>query len=266
MYDYHMHSSFSGDCQYTMEEMICGAIDKNVNTIVFTDHIDYDCTSDNIDFTYDLADYFKELSKLKLKYKDSLEVLAGIEIGMQPHLSEKVAGLINNNNFDFVIMSTHIVKGLDLHDGSFYKNKKIKEIYYGYYEDLLENIKNIEDFSVVGHIDLVDRYQKYFGDKLNLKDYKDILEIIFKKLISMGKGIEINTSGIRYGINNFHPTKEIVNFYKELGGEIITIGSDAHTPQDIVANYDDAVDLLKELNFKYLTIFKDMKPKFIKIK
>ncbi|WP_202708295.1 histidinol-phosphatase HisJ family protein [Sporosalibacterium faouarense] len=265
MYDFHVHSSFSGDCSYSMEDMIKGAIRVGVKSIAFTDHIDYEYGSPDINFVFDVKDYLKDFNKLKNKYGDQLNLLIGAEIGMQPHLSKKNLDFINSCDFDFIIMSTHVVQGSDLHVGNYFKEKSSKDVYEKYYEEVLSNLNSINNFDVVGHLNLIERYVKYMDEKLHLDDYRELMSKVLNEIISMDKGIELNTSGIRYGIESFLPSNEILKLYKELGGETITIGSDAHNPKDICSHYKEAIDVLRSLDYKYITVYKNRKKRFIKI-
>ncbi|WP_069649173.1 histidinol-phosphatase HisJ family protein [Caloranaerobacter ferrireducens] len=265
MYDFHVHSSFSGDCKYTMENMLKGALKKGVKQICFTDHLDFEYGNDLIDFVFDTNDYFKEINRLKYNYKGIIDVLSGVEIGMQPHLADKKKEFIKTHDFDFVIMSIHTAKGQSIHEGTFFKNKNVKDVYYEYYQELLFCINALMDFDVIGHINLIERHEDFMERTLELKEYSDIIETVLKRIIDLGKGIEINTSGIRYGIGSFHPNTDILKLYRSLGGEIITFGSDAHKPEDVCAYYKEAIELLKSIGYRYIAIYKNRKPQFIKI-
>jgi len=248
-----------------MEDMVVQAIKKNVKILAFTDHVDYEYGADSLNFLFDLNDYLKEFKRLKSKYNKDIEILSGVELGMQPHLSNRIPKLIDLNIFDFVIMSIHTAKGQELHEGSFFTGKTTVKAYTEYYEDLLLTLEKFNDFDTVGHLNLIDRYVKYTDNVVEIEEYQDLLVKVLQKIITLGKGIEINTSGIRYGINSFLPNIKILNLYRDLGGEIITIGSDAHKPDDISSGYKDGIELLKELKFKYLTIYKNRKKHQIKI-
>ena len=130
---------------------------------------------------------------------------------------------------------------------------------------MLNNVKTCDFFNVYGHIDYVVRYSPNKDFNYKVFDYCDIINEILKNLIHNGKGIEINTSGYRSGLSNPNPNTEIIKMYRELGGEIITIGSDAHRPQDIAYNFNKVVEILKGCGFKYYTEFKNRKPEFIKL-
>ncbi len=169
------------------------------------------------------------------------------------------------NHYDFVIASSHVVDKCDLCTNDFFEGKTKFMAYLGYFADVLNNVKTCDFFSVYGHIDFINRYGNYADKKMVYGDYKFITDEILKTLIEKGKGIEINTSGYRYGLGHTHPQFELVKRYKELGGEIITVGSDAHVPEDIAKDFDKAYKMLEEAGFKYLTLFTDKKPEFVKI-
>ncbi|MFA5524097.1 MAG: histidinol-phosphatase HisJ family protein, partial [Tissierellales bacterium] len=221
MYDYHVHSSFSGDCKYSMEEMVEGALEKNIKTLCFTDHNDYDYGNEEMDFVFSVNDYFEELERIKCNYKGRIEILSGIELGMQPHLVNNIHEKVHLEDFDFIIMSIHTVMGKEMHEGQLFQDRDLLDVYYLYYKEMYEVIDIFNNFDVVGHINLIDRYVKYMNDKtVKLEEYKELIEKVLKKIIDKDKGIEINTSGIRYGIGSFLPTVEILGLYKKLGGEI----------------------------------------------
>jgi len=133
------------------------------------------------------------------------------------------------------------------------------------FKEKYKNRINIVYFNVYGHLDFVSRYGMYDNNSLEYKDYADLIDRILKELISRGKGIEVNTSGFRYGIDTTYPSLTILRRYKELGGEIITCGSDSHTVAGVGAYIDYAYELVKSAGFKYISTFKKQKPDFIKI-
>ncbi|AFS77993.1 histidinol-phosphatase HisK [Gottschalkia acidurici 9a] len=266
MYDFHVHSNFSGDCEYSMEEMVKGAIKNNIKMMSFTDHMDHDYGNCEVDFIFEVEDYLKHFNKVKDSFKNDIELLTGVEIGMQPHLVTKIYDLMPLDVFDFIIMSIHTAKGSELHEGDFYKNKSASKAYADYYEDLYTCVSNFDNFDIVGHVNIIDRYTNFLKNpEIEFNEYKDLLIEVLKKIISKDKGIEVNTSGIRYGLGAFHPNVEILKLYKQLGGEIITFGSDSHTPKDLGFMYADVLNLLRDLDFKYITTFKERKHNFIKI-
>jgi len=260
--DYHLHSHFSGDCQVPMAEMIKQAIDLGLHRLCFTDHHDIDFPSETIDFTLDIPAYIKLLEQYKAQYSSSIQLLTGIELGMQMHLHQALDQVIKTYPFDFVIASQHLAQGQDVYQKDFFQSHTKKEGYDLYFQDMLNNITAFDNFDVYGHLDYIVRYGHFKDKSMKLEDYQDIIDSILKTLIEKGKGIEVNTSGYKYLGHRPHPHPDIIKRYYDLGGEIITLGSDAHLAANIASDFDIAKELLISLGFKYFTTFVERKPEF----
>ena len=258
MFDYHMHSDFSADCSVSMESMVIGAIEKGLQEICFTEHIDYEYPDETIVFEFDLNAYDAKINELQTKYEGRIRIKKGIELGVQPHLLHKYDALMKNHSFDFIICSMHTAEKKGLHSGDFFKNKTIEEAYRVYYEELLYCVKNYKQFSILGHIDLVKRYTLQHCDN----NFHDVLREIFEVIIPEGKGIELNTSGVRYGLANGMPSDDILKLYKQCGGEIITLGSDAHRVSELAFQFKESLQLLQSIGFKHIATFDNQQPTF----
>lgn len=265
LWDTHMHSQFSTDSQAPQEDMIHAAIAQGLGGICFTDHLDIDYPGEPGDFLLDLPNYTASVQALRAKYADKLPIRYGIELGLQPHLAELHKDILSQYRFDFVIGSSHVVHGIDPYFPEFYEGRKEEDGYREYFESILENIRAFDDFDVYGHIDYVVRYGPTKNENYSWIQYQDVIEEILKLLIKKGKGIEINTGGFKYGLGHPNPTEEIIARYRELGGEIITIGADAHKPEHVAYDFEKVPAILKEAGFQYFTVFKERKPEFIKL-
>lgn len=259
MYDFHLHSEYSIDSKTSMEDMVVSAIEKNLKAICFTDHVDFDCSSKGLDFVFRPSDYFRNIKQVKYKYMRDIEILAGVEIGIQPHLIHRYNKFIEDNDFDFILLAIHSLGRKDIHFDNIAADLAPLKALELYYKEMYECIHDFSNFDVLAHIDYMDRYFKDYSALPKFDEYSHLVEDILKLLISKGKGIEINTAGIRYGLSYSHPKIQILRLYKELGGEIITIGSDAHSKDDVGYGYRNAEKLLRDLGFKYIHIFKDRK-------
>ncbi len=262
--DHHVHSEFSGDCNTPIDDVVKRAIKLGLKEVMFTDHQDFDYPSNEICFELNIEEYVEKIKKLREKYKE-IDILMGIEIGYQPNLNDKINNLLNSHPFDFVICSIHAWNGIELDTGDLFKGKTQEEGYREYFENLKYCVENFDNCDVYGHLDFIVRYGNFENKTLRYEDYKDIIDEILKIIINNGKGIEVNTSGLRYNLNTMHPNKDILKRYLELGGRIITIGSDAHFAEDLCSDFDKAIKELKEIGFKEITTFKNRKPSFIKI-
>ena len=264
MYDYHVHSSFSKDCDIPMEDFVEEAINRNISEICFTDHVDYDYTDPTIAFNFDPGERIPVIESLREEHGKKIKILRGIEIGVQPHISGRCQALLEKWNFDFVIASMHTAGKKDLYNGDFFADMPPREAYKIYLGELYESIKTLDGFSVIGHIDIPGKYQESVRI-LRPEDFFEYYEMIFKELIEKGKGIEVNTSAMRRGRDHMMPSLPILKLYKKLGGEVITMGSDSHTPETLIFEFDYVREILMDVGFKYVCTFDKGKPVFNKI-
>lgn len=265
-YDYHMHSSFSEDSITPMEDMIKKSIELGIKEICFTEHVDYNVIKDGeeIDYDFDRIEFFKSIDYFNDKYKDKIVIKKGVEYGLQSHVLDRCRQDIRKHDFDFIIGSIHAIDRYELIDRSLYNGRSQMEAYRIYYETLYNIIKEYKDYSILGHLDLVKRY----GDLNNIIDdrvFADEIDEILKLAIYNGKGIEINTSNFRYNLPDLTPSSYILKRYRELGGEIITTGSDSHNPAQIGVEFKRIYQVLKDMGYKYVCTFDKMKPNFISL-
>lgn len=269
MFDYHAHTSFSDDSDADMEAMILSAVKKGCSEIAITDHIDLNYPDPNIQFLMDLPVYHKALERYHEKYRDRIRVVKGIEAGIQHTVHKENSDLIRSWPYDFVIGSFHAAEGKDLYRGVYYKGKTALQCFRDFYSYTYDCLKAYKDYSVLGHLNIVERYSYFLPpgqiEQVEQEAYLDLVEEILKLIIEDGKGIEVNTSCFRYHTSKLYPSVEMLKLYKELKGEIITIGSDAHVPEHIGFNFGYMIDVLKTLGFKYLATFERMQPKFVRI-
>lgn len=260
-----MHTYFSGDSDADPEEMIKTAVSKGLKSISITDHYDLECADYVDEGIFDIDEYFKVLYPLKEKYKSKIEVNIGVEIGMQPMRSELFRSMISIYPFEFVIGSVHVIGGKDPAFGQIFENKKDEDVYQEYFEEELQNIKECKDFNVLGHLDYVVRYGHKMDKSYKYENHKEVIDDILKELIYTGRGIEVNAAGLKYGLPFAHPMGEIIKRYVELGGEILTIGSDAHKPEHIAYDFSKVKDYLVSCNVKNYTIFSSGRIKFYQL-
>lgn len=268
--DMHVHSQFSSDSTEQPMAIIETAIAKGFSYVYFTDHHDMDFPVNpqepTMDFQLDFETYTKTLFELRDKYHGKIDVRLGVEQGICPETAPRITKLSNQYPFDFIIGSSHLtsLNNGDPYHPEYYVGKTNIDAYREYFMSEVENVKLTDGFDVYGHLDYAVRYCPDPTFVYEFKDYQDIFEVLLKNLVENGKGIEINTAGITK-IGYPHPHIEALKLYKELGGEIITIGSDAHKKEDIGFGFDVAQTLLETAGFQYYTVFKERKPEFIRI-
>lgn len=263
--DFHTHTNFSSDSTSRPEDMIEHAISLGLERLCITDHMDYDFpVFHGITFQFDPERYFNTLEKLKLQYQSKIQLLIGIEIGLQPHLVKAYDDLINQYPLDFVIGSSHVVDGLDPYHKEYWSDKDSIQGITRYFESIIENTRLHSNFDIYGHLDYAIRY---IGEKGNYRyeEHIDLIDSMLITLIQSGKGIECNTSGYKYGLGVPHPNPYILKRYKELGGEILTIGSDGHIPLHLAYDFKKAHELLLALGYRHYTIYEKREPRFIRL-
>lgn len=250
--DYHTHSSFSPDAKDSMEKMVLNAIKIGLKEIVFTDHFeikeDGGPTKSFSDPLY-LDRTAKECLRLKEKYDGIIYIGLGIELGQSHKDSDLAEKILSTYPYDFVLASYHKINNIDL---SLYDYESIdrEELMVKYLSGLLEIAKS-SDYDVLSHLDLIKRYAAKKNIKLRIEKEENLVRQILKEVIKRNKAIEINTSGYRCPANESLPSKEVLSWYKEMGGRYVTVGSDSHNANDIARDIDKAEELIKEFNFTF---------------
>lgn len=265
MHDNHIHSKFSGDSDMEATDACQRAVEIGLKGLVFTDHVDYDYPDFDDNFLINLDQYFEFFKNLKNTWRKKLDIRIGVEMGFQPHVLGEINTTLNKYPFDFVINSVHIVDHLDPYSGAFFKGKTQRQAYERYLQEILCSINSYDNFDIIGHIGYAARYGNFEDKQLRYNDYNDLLDQILKASIEKGKGIELNTSGLRSDLHSPIPGYDVFNRYLELGGEIVTIGSDSHFTEHIGHSFSEATDYLKSIGFKHVVHFDKRKPVFEKL-
>lgn len=270
--DMHMHTWFSTDSEACPRDMADEAVRKGLKTICFTDHFDKDDLEWGEEGIFDVDAYFVEMQKLQEEYAGKLNIRIGIELGLRTYLKDYYEELTKKYPFDFVIGSVHNVPYKKDAEGNIlytdpaaeklFADRTDKEAYRLMMETTLENVRTSDCFQTLGHLDYVVRYGKSREKEYSYTDYADIIDEILKLLIEKKKGLEVNSAGLKYGLPFAHPHPDVLKRYRELGGEIITIGADAHKPEHIAYDFAKAEEILKSCGFKYYTEFFEQKPVF----
>lgn len=264
MYDYHSHTTYSTDGNDSMEDMIKSAIKAGLKEIAITDHFDPDYPSPLWGDEFHADNYFRDLQDLEKKYHKENILVKGLEVGIQHGSTlDKCRDIVNSYDYDFIIGSFHCADGIELYGPTFYKGRSVPDSFRAFYKYVYDNLKAYKDYDVLGHMNVIDRYSPYVPP---YDDLWDIIETILKMIIEDGKGLEINTSSFRYGMGDLTtPSHEILVMYKQLGGEIILAGSDAHRVSDVGYGLDWAYEKMKSVGFKYFTTYRRRQANFIKL-
>ena len=266
-FDQHIHSSFSYDAEpdSTMSGIIGAAIAKGLAGIAICDHLDPLWPDDKEPSVIDIPAYEEALNEAAASLCDNrLQFAKGIELGLMPGEALNVCRqTVTGYPYDFVIASVHSSSVAPLDYPAFLEGRPLKSIIDEYYTLLFESLKTYKDYDVIGHINHIDRYTDGFAPEEMYMPYADE---ILKLIVQDGKGLEINTSSYRYGIEERGtPSLPILKRFFELGGEILTIGSDAHKIGQIGAFLEEGERLLRATGFRYFAVFKERQPEFFRL-
>ena len=269
IFDQHIHCSASPDSSTPMRAMAEAARDHGMHMVCFTDHVDMDDAS-----TGEVAPYWPDCwdgmlaqwQALRADPVEGIEVRFGMELGEPHHCPEVAREAAARPELDLVLGSLHNLR----HTPDFYfypytSEEECDMLNRAYLAELLE-MTEYDCFDVMAHIGYTHRYmsRRGFAAQVTPDLYREELTELFRALIRQGRGIEINASGLRQGITSF-PNAPCLALYRELGGEIVSVGSDAHTAPDAGVGIREAIELLRGLGFRYVTEYKKRKPSFVKL-
>ena len=252
--DYHIHSNNSFDSKEAVSAICEAAIEKGINEICFTEHFAVKEGIKSYGFL-NLKKYSDEIKECREVFKDKLIIRAGIEI-CEPHENEEeLRAILENIPFDFILGSVH---NFDYNVGLIaYMSSHSKEESYSRYFEEVNKVCTSPHIDVVAHLDLMKRYAFNTHGNYDFNEYKEKIEEVLKNIIKAGKGIEVNTSTLRGMVNETMPSIDILKMYYDLGGEIITVGSDAHKAEDVGADIKESIDVLKNIGFKNIYTFQN---------
>ena len=263
--DYHMHTHHSGDSEAPMEDMIKRSIELGLSEICFTDHLDLDypeCFDLPEDpFNLDVSSYRSEYQKYKELYKDKITIRFGVEVGMQTQVASDNLSFVKENDLDFVIASIHLVGKKDPFYPDFWQGDSVENIFKKTFDATLENIKLFDDYDVLGHLDYISRYVPEGDTTYSYERFKDQIDDILRYLISHDKGLDFNSKVLSKDLYaDPNPCPAALLRFRELGGRIITFGSDAHKPETIACGFDRMRQIALESGFTEYFTFEKRNP------
>jgi len=261
MFDFHMHSRVSFDGHDTGLQMALAAKNAGLKEICFTDHLDYDPLGKMGVMAFDTDAYNAAYDGLEVP---GLIIRRGMEFGMTDDNRAQFKADLQRRPFDFVLGSIHFVDDFDVYYDDYWNGKTVFEAERRFLEETLNCVRLHEDFDVLAHLTYIAKTHCHPAPRpVPYGEHRDVTDEILKTLAQKGKGLELNTSGMdRCG--GFLPTKDIFDRFKELGGEIVTVGSDAHTAGRVGQYTFDACELFREI-FGYVCTFENRKPVFHKL-
>lgn len=264
--DGHNHTKhFSPDAGQSIDELISEAKSKGFSRIGITEHYEVEYPEDGLIWTFNLNEYDKTFEKWRESAGD-FELLKGIEFGYQTHVADEIDRLAVQIPFDVVLLSVHLFRGKDFYVDRECYQLPAKELHSEYLGMMAEMCEKCNNYDVAAHYDYINRYADNKNDFITYDECPKEFDRLFEALISKGKALEINTKSIQKhrdgGFARSLPDAAILNRYRDMGGKLITLGSDSHNPGTFAVCFNEAVEYLKSLGFKETVYFKDRKPFF----
>ncbi len=263
----HCHSSCSHDGSYTMTQMARAAYEAGLGSLCFTDHcdlLDGEGLRDRAPFNW--QNEWAQFCEAKEVLGDKIRLRLGVELGEATQVEPMARKLLTFPHIDFVIGSIHNpINGKDYYFLNYEEEQQCKQMISDYLDQMLDLAKS-DMYDVLGHITYPLRYMHYRdGIPVDFKGHDEQVREVLRAVIESGHGIEVNTSGYLSCGGETMPPEYMLRIYRELGGEIVTIGSDAHTPDRIALGIADAQELLMSIGFSYFALYTGRKPEFIKL-
>ncbi len=236
--DYHTHThfSFDGAAHATHDAMCHRALEVGLSDIAFTDHCDINGEVEGLYTPYRAAEAFAEMQAIKDKYQGRLNVVCGIELGNATQYPREAAEVLAAHPYDFVIGSLHNLRGVP--DFSMLKYNMmtpahIARLFDRALDETIDMVAHTDGLTTVGHITYMHRYVTLAERKLDFKPFRDKLAHLFGILVDRDIALEVNVSTLWKGLGITMPTMELLKLYRDCGGRLVTVGSDAHAPENL---------------------------------
>lgn len=268
--DYHMHClPWSPDAQASMAELFQGAYERGMTHVCLTSHME-NCVQDP-SFEGQFPPFrewdqlFAGFEAARREFAGKMDVRLGAEIGSPHYLPEEGARLYGRQGLDFVIGSIHNLRHAP--DFYFYRYTSFEAVRPDVeaYLDEYITLAGAGLCDVLGHIGYMQRYMARQGVRFDIMLFEDRLRAIFRRCIDHGVGIEVNTSGLRDTLRDFIPQPSALRLYRDMGGELVTAGSDAHSAAGAGVGIREAYELLRTVGFKYVCLYKGHEPEFVRL-
>ncbi len=260
-HDYHMHSEFSIDCDVSIVTRCETAIELGLAEICVTDHADFVPKSRSNGY-YRPDAYFAEVERCRAVFGDRVTLRAGVEIGEWHIYPERATALAEGYPYDFILGSLHRVGEETVMLPDYFHPRSELEAYEAYYTELLVMIQH-GGFDVMAHLDVPKRYGFTVHNRYVSGEYEAMIREVLRAAIAGGIGLEINTGTARRTVGEPSPDLGVLRWYRELGGEIITVGSDAHRTADVAYGFDQAAEMLREVGFRAIAGYQERTPFFV---
>jgi histidinol-phosphatase (PHP family) len=265
VFDYHVHTEFSVDCKVPMADSCRTAIAAGITEIAFTDHVDHVPSDPGYGY-YRFEDYFRSLEAARAEFGDRLTILAGAEIDYHTETVDAVRRFVEvyGGEYDFVIGSVHYAAGGVIIFPDHFAGRTLDDVFLPYFDEVQAAVET-GWFDSIGHLDIPKRYMPKTHRSYDPLVYRERLERLFRSMIDRGVAFEINTSGLRQAPKTSMPGPSIVRWYADLGGKLITTGTDSHAAQTVGAGVAKTLDMLTLCGVEAVASFRRRRPTLVPI-
>ncbi len=255
MFDYHVHTTRSVDCATPIESSCEAAIAQGIAEIAFTDHVDHEPADEGFGF-YDYDLYVVDVERARDRYGDRLVILAGAEVDFNTGIADEVERFLADHHYDFVIGSVHYGETGEIIFPEYFSGRSLDQVFVPYFEQVQAAVET-GWFDTIGHIDLPKRYAPQSAGDYDPLRYERQLSAIFAAMVRRRMSFEINTSGLRQAPKTSMPGPQIVSLYQEMGGELVTVGSDSHVAGTIGGGIERTLEMLLICGIQEISSFRN---------
>ncbi len=261
--DYHMHSIRSHDGKATIPQQCMRAIEIGLDEICFTEHKDFNPDDPVVNhFDYNL--YADEIASAREQYGDKLTIRMGVELDYQSWFEDLIGEYLVSHAFDLLVSSVHHTRDGMVMSPKYIQSRDARDCYHRYFQEVICSAQS-GYADVIGHLEYANRRGVGIFGTYEPEEYEDMLRELFSIMIAKGISLEINTAGLRQGIDMTYPCEKTVDLYAECGGKLLNIGSDAHKTNDLGANYITAVDIALRHGLNEVCVWKNRNPRGVKL-
>ncbi len=257
--DYQVHSFRSHDGRATLDDHCARAVALGLDEIGFSEHKDFDPADPVVNY-FDYDAYRRDIESARTRWGDRLTIRAGIEIDYQGWFEDEIAAWLDAHPFDFVLGSVHYVNRVMLMTPEYNRDRTAESAYDSYFRAVQDSVAS-GLFDVVAHLEYANRRGLAAWGPYDPQRYRGHLEALFAAMIARDLPLEINTAGLHQGLGVTYPTAETVALYAQSGGQRISIGSDAHHPDQLAFAYADAARLALANGLTQVTTWQNRQPR-----
>lgn len=262
--DYQVHSYRSHDGKASILEQCERAVELGLDELGFSEHKDFN-PEDPVVGHFDYNRYSDEIAQAKELYAGKLIIRMGVELDYQQWFQDMIADYLTDHAFDFIISSVHYADGATVMTPEYIRGRDVQECYQSYFEEVLASVRQ-GCMKILGHMEYANRRGVPAFGPYEASPYREITTEIYDLMIRKGIALEINTAGLRQGAGITYPCEQQVALYAERGGKLLSIGSDAHRPEDLADCYTVAAEMALRNGFTHITTWKNGAPRQVPLK